>query len=106
MRWLPHLAVSTRLRLAFALLAGMFAYVNGSLLDAVPWILLVVTLDLAGSGLAYLGGTTGRVRTAQLWALLLSGAMVAGVAIPVVGLSALEASAPINVEAALRQLGI
>lgn len=32
--------------------------------------------------------------------------MVAGVAIPVVGLSALEASAPIKVEAALRQLGI
>ena len=85
MRWLPHLAVSTRLRLAFALLAGMFAYVNGSLLDAVPWILLVVTLDLAGSGLAYLGGTTGRVRTAQLWALLLSGAMVAGVAMGYTG---------------------
>ena len=32
--------------------------------------------------------------------------MVAGVAIPVMGLSALEASAPIKVEAALRQLGI
>ena len=32
--------------------------------------------------------------------------MVAGVAIPVVGLSALEASAPIKVEAALRQLGL
>ena len=31
---------------------------------------------------------------------------VAGVAIPVVGLSALEASAPIKVEAALRQLGL
>lgn len=30
---------------------------------------------------------------------------VAGVAIPVIGLSALEASAPIKVEAALRQLG-
>lgn len=32
--------------------------------------------------------------------------MVAGVAIPVIGLSALEASAPIKVEAALRQLGL
>ena len=32
--------------------------------------------------------------------------MVAGVPIPVVGLSALEASAPIKVEAALKQLGI
>ncbi len=31
--------------------------------------------------------------------------MVAGVAVPTVGLSALEASAPIKVEAALRQLG-
>ena len=31
---------------------------------------------------------------------------VAGVAIPVVGLSALEASAPIKVEAALRELGL
>jgi serine kinase of HPr protein (carbohydrate metabolism regulator) len=31
--------------------------------------------------------------------------MVAGVAVPAIGLSALEASAPIKVEAALRQLG-
>lgn len=32
--------------------------------------------------------------------------MVAGVAVPVIGLNALEASAPIKVEAALRQLGL
>ena len=32
--------------------------------------------------------------------------MMAGIAVPVVGLSALEASAPIKVEAALQQLGI
>ena len=31
---------------------------------------------------------------------------IAGVAIPVIGLSALEASAPIKVEAALRQIGL
>ena len=32
--------------------------------------------------------------------------MLAGIAIPVIGLGALEASAPIKVEAALRQLGL
>jgi signal transduction histidine kinase len=85
MRWLPHLAVSTRLRLAFALLAGMFAYIEGSLLEGLPWILLVVVLDLSAAGLAYLTGVAGRVRTAQLLALVLAGAVTAGVAMGYAG---------------------
>lgn len=80
MRWLPHLAVSTRLRLAFALLAGMFAYIDESLSTGLPWILLIVTLDLAAAGLAYLTVIEGAVRHTQLIAILTVGTMVAGMA--------------------------
>jgi signal transduction histidine kinase len=78
MRWLPHLAVSTRLRLAFALLAGMFAYIDERLAAGLPWILLVVTLDLAASGLAYLTVIEGAVRHTQLIAILTVCTVVAG----------------------------
>ncbi|MDU0312654.1 histidine kinase [Phycicoccus sp. M110.8] len=80
MKWMPHLAVSTRLRLAFALLAGMFAYIDGNLLAGLPWILLVLTLDLTAAGLAYLTVLDTAVRRAQVWALLCGSAVVAGLA--------------------------
>ena len=78
MRWLPHLAVSTRLRLAFALLAGMFAFIDQSLSQAIPWILLIVTLDLAASTLGYLTVIEGAVRHTQLLAILTVCTVVAG----------------------------
>jgi signal transduction histidine kinase len=79
MRWLPHLAVSTRLRLAFALVAGMFAYIDKSLVEALPWILLVVTLDLTAAGLAYITVIEGAVRHTQLIAILTFSTVVAGI---------------------------
>ena len=63
MRWLPRLSVATRLRLGIALLAALLAALDGSLLPGLPWLLLVVTLDLAASGFQYLsesGNAIGR----------------------------------------------
>ncbi len=80
MRWLPQLAVSTRLRLAFALLTGLLAYVDHTLLTGLPWILLVLVLDLAAAGLNHLSPPTNRTRRAQLLVLLLTGAAIAGIA--------------------------
>src|SRR5699024_7589717 len=85
MRWLPHLSVSTRLRIAFGLLAGMFAYIDGSLMDGIPWILLIVVLDLTATGLAYLIRMDGPVRQAQLMALILGNAVAAGLAMGYAG---------------------
>jgi hypothetical protein len=62
--------VSTRLRLAFALLAGMFAYIDHSLATGLPWILRIVTLDLSASALAYVTVIEGPARHSQLIALL------------------------------------
>lgn len=79
MRWLPHLAVSTRLRLSMALVAAMFAYIDHRLVTALPWILLVVTLDLAAASLAYLTVIQGAYRHTQLVALLVVGVVSAGI---------------------------
>lgn len=80
MRWLPHLAVSTRLRLAYALLAGLFAYVDGSLIQGLSWILLVITLDLTATGLVHLTGAATPVRRAQVTFLIVAEAAAAGIA--------------------------
>ena len=80
MRWLPQLAVSTRLRIAFALLAGVFAYTAGDLVAGLPWILLVVVLDLAAAGLAVVTSDQGRGRQVQVLALVVASAMVSGLA--------------------------
>ena len=80
MRWLPHLAVSTRLRLGMALVAAMFASLDDAILTGLPWILLTVTLDLMASGLAYFSPKETAVRRIQLMALLTAGAIVAGLA--------------------------
>ena len=79
MRWLPHLAVSTRLRLAMAAVAGLFAYIDHSFVTALPWILLVVTLDLAAASLGYLTVIQGAFRHTQLIALLVVGVVSAGI---------------------------
>ena len=70
MRWLPHLAVSTRLRLAFGLLAGLFAYIDHQLIEALPWVLLVMVLDLGASALAYLTVMSKRARRLQVFSLI------------------------------------
>jgi signal transduction histidine kinase len=80
MRWLPHLGMSTRLRLGIALVAGTFAALDDSTVTGIPWVLLVITLDLAASGLAFLSPTVTGIRRAQLFALICASAVVAGVA--------------------------
>lgn len=80
MRWLPHLAMSTRLRLGLAVLAALFALMDSTPLVSLPWILLVVTLDLAASGLAYFSLSDTAIRRIQLLALFVVNAAVAGIA--------------------------
>jgi signal transduction histidine kinase len=81
MRWLPHLAMPTRLRLGVALGVVILAALDDSLVTALPWILLVVTLDLSATGLAHLSPAVGGgIRRAQLFALLCASAVVAGAA--------------------------
>jgi signal transduction histidine kinase len=80
MRWLPRLAMATRLRLGLAAITALFAVADGAAFSALPWILLVVTLDLAATAIAQ--GTVGTtaIRRAQVFALICSSALVAGVA--------------------------
>ncbi len=85
MRWLPDLAVATRLRLAMALVALLFALYEGKGAEAAPWIALVATIDLSASVLAYVSSTGSAVRRAQLLALLCANAFVAGVAMGYAG---------------------
>lgn len=78
MRWVPHLALATRLRLAFAVVALAVAQLSENLLTAVPWVLLVTTLDLGATALlaGRAGGTA--VRRRQAVAVLGAGAVAAG----------------------------
>lgn len=85
MRWLPHLAVSTRIRLAMALVAAMFASLSNDILRGLPWILLTVTLDLAASALPALSPKDTATRRIQLTGLLVAGALVAGLAMGYTG---------------------
>ena len=66
MRWVPHLALATRLRLAFAVVALAVAQLSENLLTAVPWVLLVTTLDLGATALlaGRAGGTAGHAALA------------------------------------------
>ena len=80
MRWLPRLSVATRLRLGIAVLAALLAALDGSLLPGLPWILLVVTLDLAASGFQYLSQSGNAIGRMQLFALYCVAAAIAGVA--------------------------
>jgi signal transduction histidine kinase len=58
----------------------MFAYIDQGLIDALPWILLIVTLDLAAAGLAFVTNIDGAVGRTQLIAMLTVGTVVAGIA--------------------------
>ncbi|WP_270886494.1 sensor histidine kinase [Pedococcus sp. 5OH_020] len=80
MRWLPRPALSTRLRLGFAVVVAMFAALEGELITGLPWILLVVTLDLSASAVEYVGHDNRAVQRRQLLAVLAANCLVAGVA--------------------------
>ena len=85
MRWLPSLAVSTWLRLGMAVVAALYAQLEGDFITAVPWILLVVTLDLGATIAAQLGKVARTIRRVQLFALVAANAVVAGVAMGYAG---------------------
>ena len=85
MHWLPSLAVATRLRLGLALITALFAAADGQWLTALPWVLLVATLDLAATALGHGAAGKSEVRQPQVMALLCAAAMVAGVAMGYAG---------------------
>ena len=80
MRWLPRLAMATRLRLGLAAITALFAAADGAGLTAAPWILLVVTLDLAATALPHISVENAVLRRPQVLALVCCTALVAGVA--------------------------
>ena len=85
MRGVSVLSVSTRLRLGLAMLAVLFAAFDNALLDGLPWILLVITLDLAASGFEDLSSSGRAIGRMQLMVLLAANAAVAGIAMGYAG---------------------
>lgn len=79
MRWLPRLSMATWLRLGIALVALLFAALERDLPTAVPWVLLVVTLDLGAAALLGAAAHTSAARRIQATALICTAAGVAGV---------------------------
>ena len=85
MHWLPRLAMATRLRLGLALVTALFATADSQWLTALPWILLVATLDLTATALGHGAAGKAAIRQPQLIALLCAAAVVAGVAMGYAG---------------------
>ena len=88
MRWLPRLSVATRLRIAFALTALLLAALLGSVVETLPYVLLVLTLDLAATVLLASPGGASRLRRMQALALICAAAVSSGVAMAYGGLGA------------------
>ena len=88
MRWLPRPSVATRLRIGFALATLLLAAVLQSLAEALPWVLLVLTLDLAATVLLASPGAGSRQRRIQAQAILVIEAVAAGAAMAYGGLGA------------------
>jgi len=74
MRWLPHLSMATRVRLGFALIALALSAIVDQLIQALPWILLVTTLDLAATVLLATPGGAKASRVRRMQALVIIGA--------------------------------
>lgn len=89
MRWVPRPSMATRLRIGFALVALLIAATLGKALEALPWVLLVVTLDLAATALLASTSGSGAVRRRQAFAILIACAVAAGVAMEFGGAGAL-----------------
>lgn len=88
MRWLPRPSVATRLRIGFALATLLLAAALQSLAEALPWVLLVLTLDLAATVLLASPGAGSRQRRIQAQAILVIEAVAAGAAMAYGGLGA------------------
>jgi signal transduction histidine kinase len=85
MRWLPRLSMATWLRLGLALVSLLFA-ARGPVVTALPWVLLVATIDLAATALQPARAEANSVRRKQAFALMCVGAVVAGAAMGFGGL--------------------
>ena len=85
MRWVPRLAVATWLRLAIAALALLLSAPTDRIITSLPWVLLVVSLDLSATALHASGSGVNPFRRRQIFALLCLEALVAGVAMGYAG---------------------
>jgi signal transduction histidine kinase len=80
MRWLPRLAVATWLWLGIAALVALFAAIGDEILVGLPWILLVVSIDLAATALNATAGAATPTRRRELFVVLAGNAVVSGLA--------------------------
>ena len=79
MRWLPRLSMATLIRIGFALASLTIAALTHSVANALPWVLLVMTLDLIATGLLSQVVPT-RTRRMQALAVLTVAALASGAA--------------------------
>ncbi|MGL5911896.1 MAG: hypothetical protein ACRCZP_17970, partial [Phycicoccus sp.] len=86
--WLSRLDASAQIRMALALLCAMVAVLAGSAPRTLPWLALVVLLDLLVLVLGARADAATTVSTTLRLALLAAAAVVAGVAFAAVGLGA------------------
>lgn len=85
MRWLPRLSMATLIRIGFALVALAIAAANRALPDALPWVLLVTTLDLIATGLLS-PVVPSRTRQVQALGVLSIAAVASGAAMAYEGI--------------------
>jgi signal transduction histidine kinase len=81
MRWIPRVPTAVRLRVALGVSCLLLAFVAGSGLELLPWVLLVVTLDICAFTILGLVKTSSRARENQGMILLCLAAVSAGLAL-------------------------
>jgi signal transduction histidine kinase len=77
MHWLPRLSMATLIRIGFALAALTVSAMTSSVAEALPWVLLVLTLDLVATVLLS-PPVPSRTRRIQALAVLSIAALAAG----------------------------
>ncbi len=82
---MPALALATKVRLGFAVVTTLYAALTGLLALALPWILLVVVLDLVATGIGALPVELPIPRSVVVWVLVAACALSAGLAFNTVG---------------------
>lgn len=90
---LPVTSLATKMRLGFAVVTLMYAGFIGRFTDTLPWVLLVVVLDLVAAAVGALDVELPIPRRILLWALLGAAAIAAGLAFNFVGVSAVALAA-------------
>lgn len=81
MRWFPKVPTAVRLRVALGVSCLLLGFVAGSGLELLPWILLVLTLDISAFTILGLVKTSSRARENQGMILLCIAALCAGLAL-------------------------